>query len=812
MKKKQPSPFVARMIEEFEKNHEQSIGTPANPAVAQNTPKPPLKKRPEKIIPARVTSPKISHGSDKAQSNTITQDSQAQHVRVPPQRPPRARDRELNNSTATQDSQAQHVRVPPQRPPRARDRELNNSTATQDSQAQHVRVPPQKPPRARDRELNNSTATKEGGPIYAEIDIKTPPPTKNREKRNTITQKERTIYTTVAPSKVSTSIPKEEFIQKIRNNILVQGCKDEIKSLSQTVYGNPDIFQTKLEEIEKNPSLGTSLSWQVATSPKLVANLAGKKVLGLKNQARKEAEKNISSLCFAIENYAESVKQAKENALHGHRAEQIRHKHSLDLKQMAEDLQKPRKPEQTPLSHKELAHRVKNNTVVQYCYAEIIYWCTVVYGNPTILQYRLEEIQKSPAIGEELAWQVKTHPHSFGKLSGYNIYGFKNDARTQAENALTHLGEAIEGYAEAIKHAKEQIIQSEEEKHKRHAQPPEQEKSVQRQQSLSKPPKYPEHSPTNRHQEAVETAMQTEWNRLGTRPRTVTTPEKTDVQHRQESVLPTSDTKQKRHTQPPEQEKNVQRQQNLSKPPKHLERSPADRHQAAVETAMQAEWNRLGARPRTVTTPEKTDVQHKQESVLPTSYAEEKEQTTEQEKIPPLSYKEISDRVHNDHSVQRAQIEIYNWCNIVYKDPFVLQYNTEDVQKIPVLGEELSWQVANQPTMFAPLAGKQVLGIKNQARKYAEGAVPSLCAAIDDYTKTVKKVRDEIVKTHQEQSPERDKSMQKQKNLSQSPQLSERSSVKRHPESAENSTQVYKSSPDVHRRKVNTSKTMALTS
>ncbi|WP_208432837.1 BID domain-containing T4SS effector [Bartonella taylorii] len=776
MKKKQPSPFVARMIEEFEKNHEQSIGTPANPAVAQNNQKPPLPKRPEKTIPARVTSPKISHGSDKAQSNTITQDSQAQHVRVPPQRPPRARDKELSKNTATQDSQTQHVRVPPQRPPRARDRELNNSTATKESEALYATPAPQKPPRTRGNSVkkkpieeplyatpapqkpprtrnsaqSKSATTQESETVYAELEIKTPPLTRNREKSNGATQKESTIYTTVTPSKVSTSIPKEEFIQKIRNNILVQGCKDEIKSLSQTVYGNPDIFQTKLEEIEKNPSLGTSLSWQVATSPKLVANLAGKKVLGIKNQARKEAEKNISSLCFAIENYAESVKQAKENVLHGHRAEQIRHKHTLDLKQMAEDLQKPRKPEQTPLSHKELVHRVKSNTVVQYCHAEIIYWCTVAYGDPSILQYRLEEIQKSPAIGEELAWQVKTHPHSFGKLSGYNIYGFKNDARTQAENALTRLSEAIEGYAEAIKHAKEQIIQSQEEKHKRHTQSTEQEKNLQRQQSLSKPPKQPEHSPADRHQAAVETAMQAEWNRLGARPRTVTTSEKTDVQHKQESVLPTSHAEQKHHEQKTQREQTAENQQ--------------------------------------------------------------KSFTAEQEKIPTLSYKEISDRVQNDHSVQRAQIEVYNWCNIVYKDPFVLQYNTEDVQKIPVLGEELSWQVANQPTMFAPLAGKQVLGIKNQARKYAEGAVPSLCAAIDDYTKTVKKVRDEIVKTHQEQSSERDKSMQKQKNLSQSPQLSEHSSVKRHPESAENSMQIYKSSPDVHQRKVSASKAMALTS
>ncbi|EJF76630.1 hypothetical protein MCO_01565, partial [Bartonella sp. DB5-6] len=591
-----------------------------------------------------------------------------------------------------------------------------------------------------DKEQSN-TAAQENETIYAELVRKTPPLTKNREKSNIATQKDKTIYATVSSSRVSTSIPKEELIQKIRNNMFVQGCKDEIKSLSQTVYGNPDIFQKKLEEIEKNPFLGESISLQIAANPKLVANLAGKKVLGIKNRARKKAEENISSLCLAIENYAEIVKQAKENVFHVHLAEQSLHRKSIDLKQMAEDLQKPRKPgqEKAALSQKEIVRRVQSNTAVQYCHTEIVYWCIIAYGDPSVLQHRLEEVNKSPAMGEELAWQVKTHPHIFGRLAGYNVYGFKSDTRKQAENALTRLGEAIEGYAEAIKHAKEHLIQGQEEKHKRHTQPPEQDKSMQKQQSLSKSPKLPERSPTNRHQEAVETAMQTEWNRLGARPRTVTIPEK----HRQESILPASHTEQKTH-----------------------------REQTA---------------------------KNQQQSL-----------TAEKERTPPLSHKEISDRVQNDHSVQRARIEIYNWCNIVYKDPFIFQYNTEDVQKNPVLGEELSWQVANQPTMFSSLAGKQVLGIKNSARKHAEGAVPSLCAAIDDYTKTVKKVREEIVKTHQEQSPEQDKSMQKQKSLSQSPQLPERSSIKRHLESAENSMSI--SSPDVQSRKVGASKAMALTS
>ncbi len=650
--------------------------------------------------------------------------------------------------------------------------------------------------------------------------IKTPLPTKKRERRGTITQKEETIYTTVASARISTAFSKEEIILKIRNNPLVQTCKDEIRTLSQTVYGDQDIFQKKLEEIEKNPILGESLSWQVAANPKLVANFAGKKIFGIKDQTRKEAEENISSLCLALENYAAVVKQAKENILHGHLAGQVHHKNSLDLKQIAKDLQKPRKAEQeeTTLSHKEIVRRVKSNTAVQYCHAEIVYWCTIAFGDPRILQYRLEEVHKSPAMGEELSWQVTTHPHTFGKLAGRNFSGIKNQARKEAENALTRLGEAIEGYAEAVKHAKEHILQSQEEKQKRNIQSPEQEKSMQRQQSLSKPPQHPKRPSADKHQEAVETVMQTEWEKLGAKPRTLTTPQR-PTQQTQESILPTSHTEQKRNIQSPEQEKSMQRQQSLSKPPQHPKRSSADKHQEAVETVMQTEWEKLGAKPRTLTTPQRP-TQQTQESILPTSHTEQKmqkEQTAEkQQKLftakkarTPLSHKEISEKVQSDHSVQRARIEICNWCNIVYGNPFILQHNTEDVQKVPVLGEELSWQVVNQPTMFAPLAGKKMFGIKNQARKHAEEAVPSLCAAIDDYTKIVKKVREEIVKTYQEQSIKLDEDMQKQQNLSQSPQLLEHSPKNRHQEPAENSMQAEKSPPSVRPRKVTASTTIS---
>ncbi len=556
-------------MEKFQEQDEQSPTTLTHPETSPEEQKSSLPERPEETTPTRAAPQRPPRARDRQQSNITTQESETIPTRAVPQRPPRARDRQQSNIT-TQESETTPTRAVPQRPPRARDRQQSNIT-TQESETTPTRAVPQRPPRARDKQQSdisvqqsagiyptvilqkpphtrsmqaNSTSSEESEGLYASPAPPTPPKmrhTRGVQTSSTSSEEREDLYATPAPpkpprirkkeqsntttpvvssSRISMSLSQEEIILKVRNNRLVQTCKDEVKSLSQTVYGNPDIFEKKLTEIEKNPILGESLSWQVAGNPKLVAKLAGKQILGIKNKARKEAEKQVSPLCLALENYADSVKQAKENIFQSHLGRQTHHRASMDLKEIAEDLQNPRKPEQemAPLSHKEIARRVKSNTSVKYCHAEIIYWCTVAYNDPSILQYSLETIEKVPDMGEELAWQVTNYPQLFGKLAGHNFHGLKSNTRKEAEKALTHLGNAIEGYAEAIKHAKENIIENHQEKQKRHAHSSSLEKSLQKQQVSSKPSKQLEHSSENRQQKTGETSRQADKSSPDMRP------------------------------------------------------------------------------------------------------------------------------------------------------------------------------------------------------------------------------------------------------------------------------------------------------
>ncbi|MCZ2158943.1 BID domain-containing T4SS effector [Bartonella sp. 220] len=545
MKKRQPSPFIASMMQKFQEQGEHSPATPITSKTSPKEQEPPLPKRPEETLRTRAAPQRPPRARDKQQSQTTTQESETANIRVAPQRPPRARDKQQSQTT-TQESETANIRVAPQKPPRARSMQTN-STSSENSEGLYASPTPSTPPKMRDKRgmQTNSTSSQDSENLYATLAPPTPPKTRDRKgvQTSSISSEERedlyatppppkpprirkkeqsnTATQTVASSRITMSLSQEEIILKVRNNTLVQTCRDEIKNLSQTVYGNSDIFEKKLAEIEKNPMLGQSFSWQVAGNPALVARLAGKQILGVKSKTRQEAEKQVSSLCLALENYADIVKQAKENISQSHLGKHTRHRTSMDLTEIAEDLQNPRKPEQEmeSLSHKEIARRVKSHTAVKYCHAEITYWCTIAYGNPNVLQYRLETVEKAPAEGEQLAWQVINHPGCFGKLAGHNFHGFKSNTRKQAENALTHLGNAIEGYAEAIKHAKEHILESHQEKQRRHAHSRSLEKSLQKQQLSSESHKQLERSSDNIQQKTGETSRQTDKNPPDVRPR-----------------------------------------------------------------------------------------------------------------------------------------------------------------------------------------------------------------------------------------------------------------------------------------------------
>ncbi|WP_019221927.1 BID domain-containing T4SS effector [Bartonella senegalensis] len=330
-------------------------------------------------------------------------------------------------------------------------------------------------------------------------------------------------------------------------------------------------------------------------------------------------------------------------------------------------------PQKPPRLKKQFATMMQQNLLVEAYQKEIQHWCGIVYGHPAILQEKIEEIQKNPNMGEQIAREVTEKPTSIHPLAGHKMLSVKTGARKNAEDGLSSLCAAIQGYTCAVQQAQESI----------------------------------EHFP---------------------------------------------------HSHRPQQE-GAQRTDTLQR------------------------------------------LHH-----------------TQQEKAS-LSNEEITRRVQKNPSVQYGEAEIRHWCQIVFGKAHVLQYRVEDVQKIPAIGEELSWQVANTPHSFHKLAGNQVLGIKNSARKEAEAGLSFLCNAIEAYADTVKKVREEIVQTHQAQqnrqelpSRRQPHDMQNRQTLSQPAHQLKAATGTVHKKGMEDSRQEQPQRPNIRPGKVETTKTMAFAS
>ncbi|WP_208436177.1 BID domain-containing T4SS effector [Bartonella phoceensis] len=98
----------------------------------------------------------------------------------------------------------------------------------------------------------------------------------------------------------------------LQRNDLIQSGQEEIRKLCEVVYGNRNALDGTLEKLLINPSQAEQLSWSLAENPEGPGPLSGRKVLGVKNQERKNAEDGFVKLCAAFDRHAENVQAVKQ--------------------------------------------------------------------------------------------------------------------------------------------------------------------------------------------------------------------------------------------------------------------------------------------------------------------------------------------------------------------------------------------------------------------------------------------------------------------------------------------------------------------
>ncbi|WP_375631325.1 MULTISPECIES: BID domain-containing T4SS effector [unclassified Bartonella] len=518
-------------------------------------------------LQTKVAPPKPPRTKENLQPSSQIQERSSPHTKTPPQRPPRAKDREQNKTTA-QERELLYATPTSQTPPRMREKAQTGtkipSSQIQENSSPHTKAAPQRPPRAKDREQNKTTV-QERELLYATPTSQTSPRMRDRVQNGTKIQNPETYDPSVRPKTPShmkvrqqsssssqdsgtyavppsrkplrmgnrkqsdTIVPKpasphtaieqpkpshgqKSSINTMERELLLVAYQEEIRFLCEKVYGNRLILEERIEAIKENPNMGEQLLWDITEQPKSISKLAGRKVLGIKNNARKQAEETLPTLCAAINGYIYTSKYTKsENISQGSHTEQQHQRQAQEKDPINQHLQNSLNSEKKikPLSNQEIARRVQQDPSVQYGQREIQYWCQIVYDDPFILQYRMEDMHKIPEMGEELVFQIEKDSTSFAPLAGRKTLGIKNGARKAAEENIPTLCTAIKDYADTIKQLRETIVQNHQaEQQKRYQPPTDLDKKLQKQQSLSQPLKLPERSTAKRHKEVTETSRQ----------------------------------------------------------------------------------------------------------------------------------------------------------------------------------------------------------------------------------------------------------------------------------------------------------------
>ncbi|WP_375652006.1 BID domain-containing T4SS effector [Bartonella sp. LB28NMGDW] len=310
-------------------------------------------------------------------------------------------------------------------------------------------------------------------------------------------QKTETTHSTI-PSQVTQRttrvLSEEEIILLLPHHSLVRTYQEEIQRLSASAYGNPNILQEKMQEIQRNPAAGEELSWRMAAYPESIAKLSGTSALGFKNRVRRQAEESYSALSVTIDGYTEAVKQARENLLQSPEQELKNYERFMGKEAVAKLLQKPDQREKATLSEVEISTQIHQHSKVKRHHAQIQYWCGVVFGNTNILQSQVETLFQNPETIEALAQQLVGNPQSFHKYAGRNFCGFKNKARRHAEAGLSHLIDATDNYATAVTQVRESFSKTQQTKQEHNEASSERSQNLHQQQSVLQSAQRPEPS------------------------------------------------------------------------------------------------------------------------------------------------------------------------------------------------------------------------------------------------------------------------------------------------------------------------------
>ncbi|WP_019220332.1 BID domain-containing T4SS effector, partial [Bartonella florencae] len=122
-------------------------------------------------------------------------------------------------------------------------------------------------------------------------------------------QQPESIYAEVSAGRTTPPprTPQDEVTSKILKNPDFQYGVLEVQEHCQVVYGDRYALNKDLSAILENPQAGEKILRNLMENPEAPGKLAGRAVLGIKSQGRKEAEQEFRHLCSSFEKHIYQV-------------------------------------------------------------------------------------------------------------------------------------------------------------------------------------------------------------------------------------------------------------------------------------------------------------------------------------------------------------------------------------------------------------------------------------------------------------------------------------------------------------------------
>ncbi|MBB6159879.1 BID domain-containing T4SS effector [Bartonella doshiae] len=128
----------------------------------------------------------------------------------------------------------------------------------------------------------------------------------------------------VSLQETTNSLSSQEVFNRLKNSTEIQFCMAKVRYWCGLIYNKPNILQSKMEDILKNPHEETQLAEQIKTDPKSIHKFRGYKICGQKTSTRVIAENSVMSLCQSFKEFETAVNATLNDIILEHQTQQER--------------------------------------------------------------------------------------------------------------------------------------------------------------------------------------------------------------------------------------------------------------------------------------------------------------------------------------------------------------------------------------------------------------------------------------------------------------------------------------------------------